>query len=478
MSVLWTAREMAEATGGRLQGDWSGVSGLAIDNREMDAGDLFIALQGISHDGHVYVARALEAGAGAAMVSHIPEDVPAGAPLLVVDDTLKALEALGIAGRARVDAKVIGVTGSVGKTGTKDMLRAMLSAQGRTHAATRSFNNHWGVPLTLARMPADTEYAVIEIGMNHPGEITPLSKMARPHVALITTVEAVHMVAFESVEQIADAKAESFAGLEPGGVAILNADNPHFERLKAATDAKVLDFGRSADAFRLVTIEVGSESTRMIAVLNGAEAEVQIGAPGEHLAMNALAALSAVTAVGADTTRAAEALASWTPPSGRGMRARFRLPGGGEFTLLDESYNANPASMGAALSVLAAAEPGEGPHRAGHRTAFLGDMLELGPTERALHAALARHPAVQNIDQVHCCGPLMQALHDALPADKQGTYCADSVQLAQIVEETVDAGDVVMVKGSLGAAMRHVVSAIKALGTELPDSVPHAEGGA
>lgn len=475
MNMLWTADAIAAATGGRINGDWDGVSGISIDTRELAEGDLFIALKGISHDGHVYVGKALEAGAAAAVVSKVPDGLE-NANLLVVDDTQAALEALGVAGRDRTKARVIGVTGSVGKTTTKDMLRAMLASQGRTHAATRSFNNHWGVPLTLARMPADTDYAVIEIGMNHAGEITPLSRMARPHAAVITTVVAAHLAAFNSVEEIADAKAEIFAGLEPGGTAILNADNPYFERLKASTDATILDFGRTADAFCLTDVRVSAESTCMKALLKGTEACIKIGAPGEHLAMNALAALAAVSTVGADVARAAIALASWTPPSGRGMRARFHLPAGGEITLLDESYNANPASMGAALSVLAAAEPGEGPHRAGRRIAFLGDMLELGPTEAALHAELADHPAMQRIDRVHCCGPLMQELHAALRVEKRGTYCANSVQLAQIVEKTIDAGDVIMVKGSLGAAMRHVVSAIKALGTELSDSDPRAEG--
>ena len=477
MSMLWTADALAKATGGRISGDWQGVSGLSIDTRELAQGDLFIALKGISHDGHVYVAQALEAGVAAAMVSKVPEGME-DANLLVVDDTQQALEALGIAGRARTRARVIGVTGSVGKTTTKDMLSTMLEPQGKTHAATRSFNNHWGVPLTLARMPVESDFAVIEIGMNHAGEITPLTRMARPNAAVITTVVAAHLAAFNSVEEIADAKAEIFLGLEPGGAVILNADNPHFERLKASTDARVLDFGRTADAFRLTAVDVGPESTGVEATLLGNVSQFRIGAPGEHLAMNALAALAAVSAVGADTVRAAEALGSWTPPSGRGMRARFQLPEGGEFTLLDESYNANPASMGAALSVLSASFPGEGPERPGQRIAFLGDMLELGPTEAALHAALADHEAMKSIDRIHCCGPLMRSLHDALAVDKRGTYCADSVQLAKIVEKTVDAGDVVMVKGSLGAAMRHVVSALKALGTEMCDSVPRSEGGA
>ena len=469
MKVLWTAEDLAAATGGRIEGDWSGISGIAIDNREMDEGDLFIALQGISHDGHIYVAKALEARAGAAMVSHVPEDVPQSARLLIVEDTFAALQALGHAGRARMQGKVIGVTGSVGKTGTKDMIRAMLALQGRTHAATRSFNNHWGVPLTLARMPADAEYAVIEIGMNAPGEIAPLSRMARPHVALITTVEAVHMAAFGSVEGIADEKAAIFDGLETGGIAVINRDNPYFERINASTQAQKIDFGRTAQAFRLVDLRISAEATCMKATLEGEDTCIKIGAPGEHLAMNALGALATISAVGGDLARAALALASWSPPDGRGKRVHLNLANGGEITLLDESYNANPASLGAALSVLAAAKPGQGVHRKGRRVAFLGDMLELGPNEVAMHKGMADHPAMAEVDRVHCCGALMKALFEALPVDKRGTYCANSVQLAQAVEKAVDAGDVCMVKGSLGSAMRHVTAAIRSLGTEPSD---------
>ena len=475
MAVLWTAEALAEATGGRVTGGWDAVQGLSIDTRELSPGDLFVALRGITHDGHVYVKQALEAGAAAALVSHVPDGCANG-NLLLVDDTLKALEALGIAGRARTHAKVVGVTGSVGKTSTKEMIRTMLAPHGRTHAATRSFNNHWGVPLTLARMPADTEFAVIEIGMNHSGEIAPLSRMARPHIALITTGEAVHLEAFDSVEGIADAKAEIFAGLEPGGIAILNADNPHFERLKAAAGkvgATIVSFGRTSDQIRLKDVQVSGAVTTVSLAVHGTPALIKLGAPGAHFAMNALGALASVEAVGADIARAALDLGDWTPPDGRGSRVRLAVPDG-EILLLDESYNANPASVRAALAVLAATEPGQGRRRPGRRIAFLGDMLELGPSETSLHRSLADLDAVAHIDTFHTCGPRMKALHQALPVDKRGVYCADSVQLAEAVEKVVDAGDVCMVKGSLGASMRHVVSAFKALGTPLPDNRPTA----
>ncbi|MEM7060810.1 MAG: UDP-N-acetylmuramoyl-tripeptide--D-alanyl-D-alanine ligase [Pseudomonadota bacterium] len=452
---LWTAADAAAATGGQVLGDWSGVTGVSIDTREIAPGDLFVALTGDNRDGHQFVAQALEAGAGAAMVSRKPEGIDG--PMLLVDDALKALEALGIAARARTEAKVIAVTGSVGKTSTKEMLRSMLASQGKTHAAVRSFNNHWGVPLTLARMPADTKYAVIEIGMNQPGEITPLSRMARPHVALITTVEAVHLAAFDSVEQIADAKAEIFAGLEPEGKAVLPADNEHFERLAAAAGRPVLTFGAGQADAVLAHARVVGEQTALKIQHDNASTEFKMNAPGVHFALNATGAMLAAEAAGADWAQSAQGLTRWSPPKGRGSKVSITMPDGG-ITLLDESYNANPASMRAALAVLATVTT------TGRKQAFLGDMLELGPTEKALHADLAKEPALRDIDKIHCCGALMKAAHDALAPDKQGLWCPDSAQLAADLPGHIDPGDVCMVKGSLGARMALVVDAIKALG--------------
>ena len=475
MSALWTAAEAARATGGEARGEWI-AGGVAIDTRELEPGDLFVALAGENRDGHLFVADALARGASAAIVSRLPEGVAPDPPLLVVGDTLEALRALGAAGRARARARVIAVTGSVGKTSTKEMLRTMLSGQGATHAATRSFNNHWGVPLTLARMPADTQYAVVEIGMNHAGEITPLSCLARPHVALITTVEAVHLEHFASVEAIAEAKAEIFAGLGPEGVAVLNADNPHFARLSAAASAhRVIAFGWAAPDFVLEEASVSGPSTQVRARVGGKPVAFRIGAPGVHLAQNALGALAAVHAAGGDICRAALSLATWTPPGGRGRREVIALgPAGmdGAVTLLDESYNANPASMRAALSVLAASPTTDGQGRVarGRRQAFLGDMLELGPDEATFHAGLAGLPEMESIDRVHCCGIRMKALHEALPRAKRGHWCPDSAALAAEVGKAVDAGDVVMVKGSLGARMARVVEAIRGLGTAAPPS--------
>lgn len=468
-TLLWTAAEAAAATGGEARG-WDGVSGVSIDSRTLAPGDLFVALAGESRDGHEFVAQALANGAAAAMVSRVPDGLPAGAPLLLVNDTLEGLRALGSAARARSAARVIAVTGSVGKTSTKEMLRAMLAPQGATHAAEKSFNNHWGVPLTLARMPAATRWAVIEMGMNHPGEITPLSRLARPHVALITAVEAVHLAAFDSVEQIADAKAEIFAGLEPRGVAILNRDNPHFARLvRQAGAARILSFGTADADLLLEQATIAGLATVVRARILGQPVAIKLGAPGAHFALNAVAALGAVTAVGADLARAGLAMADWAPPEGRGQRWRIDLgPAGldGAITLIDESYNANPASMRAALAVLAASPVTHGAGRIsrGRRLAFLGDMLELGPTEHALHAGLAALPEIDRIDQLHLAGPRMRSLHEALPAGKRGEWFEDSAALAERARRLVDAGDVCMVKGSLGMAMRRVVEAIKALG--------------
>ncbi|HUF87321.1 MAG TPA: UDP-N-acetylmuramoylalanyl-D-glutamyl-2,6-diaminopimelate--D-alanyl-D-alanine ligase [Thermohalobaculum sp.] len=468
---LWSAPEAAAATGGAARGGWDQVSGVSIDTRSLAPGDLFVALAGENRDGHAFTAQAIEAGAAAAMVSQVPAGLSADAPLLVVGDTLEALRGLGAAARARSAARVIAVTGSVGKTSTKEMLRAMLSAQGDTHAAERSYNNHWGVPLTLARMPAATRYAVIEMGMNHPGEIAPLSRLARPHVALITAVEAVHLAAFGSVGEIADAKAEIFAGLEPGGTAILNRDNPHFDRLaRQAGDARILGFGTADADLLLEHATITGLTTVVRARIAGQPVTFKLGAPGAHFALNAVAALGAVTAVGADLARAGLAMAGWRPPEGRGRRWRIELgPAGmdGAITLIDDSYNANPASLRAALAVLAASPVTheQGRIARGRRIAFLGDMLELGPTEEALHAGLAELPELDGIDQLHLAGPRMRSLHAALPPEKRGAWFEDSAQLAERARRLVDAGDVCMVKGSLGMVMRRVVEAIRGLGT-------------
>jgi UDP-N-acetylmuramoyl-tripeptide--D-alanyl-D-alanine ligase len=325
MSVLWTGRDAAAATGGRTTADWSATS-VSIDTRTLEPGALFVALTD-QRDGHDFVAAALEAGAAAALVSRVPDGVSADAPLLIVDDVLRALQDLARAARARSAARVIAVTGSVGKTGAKEMLRTALGVQGRVHAAERSLNNHWGVPLTLARMPAETDFAVIEIGMNHAGEIMPLSRLARPDVAVITTVAAVHMEAFDSIEQIAQAKAEIFAGLAEGGTAVLNANIetlPILRQAAARVTDDILTFGTAADAdFRLDSAKVVGTTTSIRATFRGREVLFKLGAPGRHLAMNALAVLAAVAAVGADAALAMMELGNWQAPDGRGATRRW-----------------------------------------------------------------------------------------------------------------------------------------------------------
>ncbi|WP_118138316.1 UDP-N-acetylmuramoyl-tripeptide--D-alanyl-D-alanine ligase [Oceanicella sp. SM1341] len=473
---LWTAEEAQAATGGTGPGGWV-CSSVSADSRSLAKGALFVALSD-ARDGHDFVADALKAGAAAALVSRVPEGLPADAPLLVVADVLEGLRALGAAARARMQGKVIGVTGSMGKTGTKEMLRLALGCQGRVHAAEKSFNNHWGVPLTLAAMPRDTDYAVIEIGMNHSGEITPLTTLARPHVALVTNVAPVHLAHFASVSEIARAKAEIFTGLEPGGVAVINRDIATYRILDRAArkaGARMIRFGAAGrPELRLQRARVCDRATVIAAKAFGQELMFKLGAPGRHLALNALGALGAVAAAGADIGQAAVALCQWTAPAGRGARWVVRLGTpeiDGAFVLIDESYNANPSSVEAALELLSSVSPrdGEGRVSRGRRIAFLGDMLELGPEEENLHAGLASLPALSDISKVHCAGPRMRALHLALPARLRGEWHEDSAALASRVPRLVDAGDVVMVKGSLGARMARVVEALRHMGDARPD---------
>lgn len=469
MTALWTSADAEAATGGRSTTDWQ-ATGVSIDTRELMPGNLFVALRDV-RDGHEFVAQALARGAAAALVSRVPDGVAANAPLLVVDDVLPALEAMARAARARTAAKVVGVTGSVGKTGTKEMLRTVLAAQGKVHAAVRSFNNHWGVPLTLARMPKDTEFAVIEIGMNHPGEIAPLARMADLDVAIITTVAAVHMAAFESIEGIAQEKASILDGLRVDGVAVLPADVDTVAVLrKAAAGHSTVWFGAADGADRrLLSAKVTGSATSVEADFGGVPVLYKIGAPGRHLAMNGLAVLAAVEALGADVARAALSLAGWQAPSGRGEREVIALSDAQDdvIEVIDESYNANPTSMAAALGVLAAAVPRHGVGRIsrGRRVAFLGDMLELGPEEAALHAGLAELDEMQTIDRIHTAGSRMAALHAALPDQQRGRHFEDATAMASAVKRLLDSGDVAMVKGSLGSRVGQVVAAIRDLGS-------------
>lgn len=469
MGVLWTSTDAAAATRGQATQAFA-ATGISIDTRSLRPGDLFIALKDV-RDGHEFVRAALDKGAAAALVSRIPEGCSADDPLLIVPEVLPALEALGRAGRARSRARVLAVTGSVGKTSSKEMLRAVLSAQGTVHAAEASFNNHWGVPVTLARMPADADFAVIEIGMSNPGEIAPLAKLARPHAAMITTVAPAHLAAFESIEGIAHEKASIFEGLEPGGVAVIPTGLGVSPILREAAQAagEMLTFGPDPGSdYRLVEARIAGDATVVRAEHRGRPILFKVMTPGRHFATNALGVLALAEAAGCDPMVTAMDLGAWEPPAGRGQRERIYMDvvdEGESFDLFDDAFNANPASMEAALEVLAGASPRDGVGRCakGRRIAFLGDMLELGADEVALHAAIARHPAMEKVDLVHMAGPCMVHLRDALPRAKRGEWHETAAALAERARHLVDPGDVVLVKGSKGSKVSLVVDALKKL---------------
>jgi UDP-N-acetylmuramoyl-tripeptide--D-alanyl-D-alanine ligase len=452
---LWEAGDLVEATGGAMATPFA-AGGVSIDTRTLAPGDLFVALQGESRDGDAFVADALARGAAGAMVTHRREGADR---LLVVDDTLAALCRLGGFARARFGGRLLAVTGSVGKTTTKEMLRAILADQGGTHASEASYNNHWGVPLTLARLPAGAAWSIIEIGMNHAGEIAPLARLARPHVALVTAVEKTHVGLLGSIEAIADEKATVLQGLQPGGVAVLPGDSPLLDRLRThAGAARILTFGATdaADG-RLLEAIAEPEGTDVTVDILGRELRFRLAAPGRHMAMNATAALLAAAALGADTTRGAAALAGFAPVAGRGARRRVRVPGG-EALLLDESYNASGAAVRAALAVLAL-QP------VSRRIAVLGDMLELGEEGPAEHAALAAE-VVRCADLLFTCGPLMAGLQAAVPPALRGGHAGDAAALGPMVAAALRPGDGVLVKGSLGSRMKLVVQALDALAAE------------
>lgn len=463
MPALWTVGAMREAMQAEGRGPLpADITGISIDSRTVTPGEAYFAIKGDVHDGHKFVAAAIGNGAGLAVVEEAQKaSFPFDLPLLIVPDVLAALADLGRAARARLNGRVIAVTGSVGKTSTKEALRCVFGAQGKTHASVASFNNHWGVPLTLARCPEDADFSVFEIGMNHAGEITPLVKMVRPHVAIITTVEPVHLEFFASVEAIADAKAEIFSGVEPGGAVVLNKDNPHFARLakaaKAAGTETVVSFGEDKTATtHLLDVSLHAACSAIHASVLGHEVTYKIGVAGKHMAMNSLAVLSAAMLAGADLAQSALALSQMKPPGGRGARVMLDV-GGGQALLIDESYNANPASMNAALSVLGQAVIGP----RGRRIAVLGDMLELGPSGAKLHAGLAESVQTHAIDAVFCCGPLMRSLWEALPSNRRGGYAETSAALESSVAAAVHAGDAVMIKGSLGSKMKLIVDALQ-----------------
>jgi UDP-N-acetylmuramoyl-tripeptide--D-alanyl-D-alanine ligase len=463
MTALWDSAGLRAATGGTLPEDVA-VQGVSIDSRSVAPGDLFVALRD-QRDGHDFVADALRRGAACAMVDR---DVPGAAPLLGVGETLAGLTALGAAGRARSAAQVVGVTGSVGKTTTKEMLRVALGALAPTHAATASHNNHWGVPLTLARLPEAARYAVIEMGMNNRGEIAPLSRLSRPHVAVITSIGTAHIGHLGSQEAIAEEKADVLAGLLPGGTVLLPADTPFLPRLRgraAQAGAQAWSFGEDAGAdIRLMGWQGSADGLEAEIALHGHVQRLRIGAPGHHIAINACAVLGAVLALGGEVAQAAAALGSFGAVAGRGAQRRIAVPGGTAL-LIDDSYNASPASIRAGLAVLAAQD-------AQRRVVVLGDMRELGEAGPAMHAALAAEVAA-GADLAFCCGPLMAHLFDALPPAVRGAHAAESAALAPLVRAALRPGDAVLVKGSLGSRMALVIAAL----CELTDKTSAARAG-
>jgi UDP-N-acetylmuramoyl-tripeptide--D-alanyl-D-alanine ligase len=469
MKALWTQSELRDAFGANPSAPLDvTVTGISIDTRTLQAGDLFFAIKGDTHDGHDYVARAFAAGAAAAVVSRARAASLAGfGPVYAANDTMNAMDRLGIKSRSRSKARIAAITGSVGKTTAKEMLRALLSVCGSTHASTASYNNHWGVPLTLARMPGEAAFGVFEIGMNHAGEIGPLARMVRPDVALITTIAPVHIEHLGSIEAIADAKAEIFLGLEPGGMAVLNRDAAQFERLANAAlarGARTLTFGANEDCDgRLIEAIDTERGSHVRARFFGRDMHFDLGARGLHMAQNAVGALLAAHALGADVDRCAAALARFSPQKGRGER--FSIPtADGSATIIDESYNANPASMRAALALLGATRPGPN----GRRIAIIGDMLELGPDGAAMHAQLVDDLKSNRVDLLFGAGPLTRALFDAAPASMRAAWTERSSQLTSKIAWTLRNGDVAMVKGSNGSRMGPVVAALR-------EQLAHAE---
>ncbi len=476
MTILWHSDEAEKITAGKLQGRWS-ATGVSIDTRTLKKGDLFVALKGDQGDGHDYVAQALELGAAAAIVSHTPKGLSQDAPLLIVQNTLEALELLGQSARARTSAKIIAITGSVGKTGTKEMLSRALSDQGQTHWSQKSYNNHWGVPLTLSLMDPGCDYGVYEIGMNHAHEITPLAEMVKPDIAIITTVAAVHIENFsDGITGVADAKAEIFNGLSDHGVAIIHHDMEQYDRVMSHVNARgvnVLTFGEHQDSdARMIECLEAANGTRVKALVMGEEICFTLKHAGRHLAMNALAVLLAVKTLGRDVQKAAKSLEAIEPLAGRGKRELLNIgDSSNPVTLIDESYNANPTAMRAAFRVVALIDPGRG----GRRIAILGDMLELGENAARMHADLALPIKAANIDLVYTTGTLMKNLFDALPANQRGVHKDTSAELAEIVPDVLVPGDVVMIKGSRGAKMDLVVEALRALPKKF-DSKARANG--
>lgn len=469
--MMWHAQDLLKATGGRaINGDTWSATGFAMDSRVVKNGDLFIALKGDAgteryrssgNDGHDYVQAAYDNGAVAAIVDH---ELHCDIPQIIVTDTFQALQDLGRYARGRTSLQTaIGITGSVGKTGTRDMIKtAFDGAEATTHASIKSYNNIIGVPYTLATMPLKTEVGVFEAGMNFAGEITPLSHLIRPTMAVITWIAAVHIENFDDgIAGIVKAKSEIFKGVEEGGCAILPHDNDYYDDLvvnaRQAGIERIYSFGEHPEAdARLVACDLSANGTTIKANIMGEEVDYTLHIAGKHIAVNSMIALLAVKLAGRDVKPAAQALSAIAPPEGRGTRETIALTNG-SVTLIDESYNASPVAVKAALKVLSIIDP----KGQGRRIAVLGDMLELGDYARDMHAGLAQPLQAASVDRLYCCGPHMKVLYDAIPDAMKGGYAASSSDLVTMVQTDMIPGDVILVKGSLGSKMKVIIEALK-----------------
>lgn len=455
---LWTAKAAADAAEGQLtEGGWT-AKGVSIDTRTLQPGDLFVALTD-KRDGHDFAQAALEKGAAAVLVSN-PE--ACSGPRLVVDDVLEGLVRLGAGARRRSEAIRVGVTGSVGKTSVKEALAAVFRAAGKAHWSEKSYNNHWGVPLTLSRMPEATQHAVFEMGMNHAGEIETLTDMVRPHVAMITKIAPAHLENLGSMEAIADAKAEIFKGLQPDGVAVIPADDEFAPQLSEAVSRSsagfMLDFGLTpAAAVRILSYDEGPDGGVGRMDVMGKTLDFRLRLPGAHQAVNAAGVVAAAIGAGVDPDLALDALSDLKPTAGRGVSFYAALSAGRVVELVDESYNANPASMRAAFSALKLRTP----QGKGRKIAVIGEMLELGPDSAALHAELAGPLAEAGADHVITVGEGARYLADALDVNRRAAWCANADEALETLNTLAQDGDVILVKGSNASGVHKLVSALR-----------------
>ncbi len=450
MLKLWSPSELKAATAGDLTRDFS-ASGLSIDTREIQKGDVFIALKA-ARDGHEFVAQALKNGAAGVIVSHIPEGCE-NAPLLLVDDVETALSSMARYRRNQVSAKIVAVTGSAGKTSTKEMLLHMFSEFGSTHASVKSFNNHWGVPLTLARMPKDTQFGVFEIGMNHPGEIEPLVKLTRPDVVVITNIAPVHLAGFEDVMGIAREKASIMRGLSDDGVAVVFGDMKYRDFINQYSKHDVHFFGENPEnQIQITNLQNNDAQASAVLQMNGRNVSYSLAVTGKHHLINAAAALGVAEAFSLDLDRAASTLASWTPPEGRGQEFTISLKNG-QILLVDESYNANPLSMRAAIDAFLK-KPAK------RHIAILGDMAELGSQSEQFHRELASDEGVASLDRVHALGKEMKYFYEEL-GQNRGKFFSDKADIIVCLENIYHDGDALLIKGSNSVGLGSVVDVLK-----------------